>query len=266
MKHALALLAIMAGATPAFAADTPETDDLCVDRPGLGAPACVLPQGQVVVELGLAEWAHNRDPDSIADEFGFGDVLLRYGVGHATELGVELATYQTIRIRDRVTGAIEREIGVGDVTLSLQHNLAGGDGPVAVQAFVTLPSGSKQVSVATWQAGAALPVNLTLRGGFELGLTPQVQAAANPSGKGRHLAWGGVIGLGYAIGRDLSLEGEVAAWRDQDPTGHVTDARAALSLAWRVAPDWQLDGEVQFGLTDEAPRHALLMGLARRFR
>lgn len=219
-----------------------------------------------MAELGLAGWEHRADATSIEDQLAYGDLLLRYGVGNATELEAGVTVLNTLRLHDRAGGGVERSSGVGDVTLAVRHNLAGGDGPVAVHAFVTLPTGAAGIGAGDWGAGILVPIALPLPNGFELGLTPEIDAAVNASGQGRHLAWGGVIGIGRPISRTLELAGEIGAWRDEDPTGHATDARAALSLAWHVAADWQVDAEVQLGLTSDAPRHALFLGLARRFR
>ncbi len=268
MKRLLILAAFLATCAPALAqSDNALSDDaLCVDRPGLGAPACVLPKGQAMAELGLLGWDHRADAASVADELAYGDLLLRYGLGSATEIELGIEALGTERVRDRASGTVERVSGVGDVTLALRHNLSGGDGPMAVHAYVTLPTGRDGIGAGDWGAGVLVPIELPLGAGFELGLTPEVDAAVNASGRGRHLAWGGVVGLGHDLTRSLSAEAEIAAWRDQDPEGHATDARAALSLAWRVAADWQLDAEVELGLTSAAPRHSVFFGLARRFR
>lgn len=219
-----------------------------------------------MAELGAIGWERSSDPASAADELSIGDVTVRYGLGGGTEIAVGVTMLDTLRTRDRASGTIDRVSGSGDVTLAAAYNFAGGAGPVAVRAFVTLPTGRAELGAGTWQAGLALPIELPLGSGFELGLTPQVEAAANAAAQGRHLAWGGVIGLSRDVAPDLALEGELAAWRDDDPAGPATDARAALSLAWRAAADWQLDAELELGLTSAAPRHALMFGLARRFR
>jgi hypothetical protein len=263
MRYYFTLLAALLSATPALAQDA---DELCVDRPGLGTPPCVLPQGQGMAELGVVGWEHRADPTSIEDELTYGELLVRYGVGGGTEFEVGLSALETQRQRERSSPMATRISGVGDVTLAVRHNLAGGDGPVAVHAFVTLPTGAAGIGAGDWGAGVLVPIALELPSGFELGLTPEIDAAVNASGRGRHLAWGGVIGLGRSLTSRLSLGAEVGAWRDEDPTGHATDAQAAVAMAWRVAEDWQVDGEVQLGLTSDAPRHALFMGLARRFR
>lgn len=259
MRFAL-LLVMLAAASPAMA-----DDGLCVDRPGLGTPACVLAAGQGMAELGLAEWDHSGDAATREDDFNFGQMLVRYGIGGNTELGLGFDGYASNRLRDRTSGLVTRSRGGGDMTLFVRHNLSGGDGPVAVHGFVTLPTGRAGIGAGDWGAGLLVPVDLTLPQGFELDLTPELDAAVNDSGKGRHFAWGGVLGLGHALGPKVGIEAEVAAWRHDDPAGAYTDARSALSLAWQPGKDWQIDVETDFGLSSAAPDHALIVGLARRF-
>lgn len=257
---AMAVFAALAFASPVQAQD----DDLCINRPGMGTPACVLARGQGMAELGLAGWSRSSDPASVADEIVLGDALLRVGLGGGTEIETGITAYDTIRTRDRASGVVGRVSGIGDATLALRHNFAGGNGPVAIEGFVTVPTGTAGIGAGDWGGGVLVPIDVDLSDGFGLALTPEVDAAVNASGRGRHLAWGGVVGLGHGLGRRVAISGELGAWRDDDPTGHSTDGRAAVSLAWRVAADWQLDLEAEVGLTSAAPRHALIFGLARR--
>ena len=64
----------------------------------------------------------------------------------------------------------------------------------------------------------------------------------------------------------LSASAELAAFEDHDPAGHSLDARVTAEIAWQVAPRLQLDIEGDVGLTHGAPRHAVAIGLADRFR
>lgn len=261
MRLYLLILPLTLMASPALAQDA----EFCVDRPGLGTPACTLGAGQAMIELGLARWDHSADLASIQDDLTFGDMLVRVGIDDRTEVELGLGGYTAVRTRDRFGGAITRQHGPGDLSLGLRRSLSGPGGLVALQGFVTLPTGHSGIGAGDWGAGAQVPVGITLPGGFELDLTPEADAAVNASGTGRHFAWGGVAGLSHAIGRKVTLEGEIGAWRDNDPAGHVTDMRTALSLAWQAGKDWQVDVEGDLGLTAAAPRHSLMVGLARRF-
>lgn len=257
----LCALSLLLLAAPAQA----EEREFRADRPGLGTPACTMAPGQVMAELGLAGWDHSADSGSVDDELALGAMLVRLGLDRSTEIEVGMTAWTSIRSRDRASGTVSRIGGVGDVTLAVRRNFGGGTGPTAIHAFVTLPTGRNGIGAGDWGAGILLPTGFDLPAGFQLDLTPEVDAAVNSSGSGRHFAWGGVAGLSHPLGKAHSLEAELGVWRDLDPGGHSTDARAALSLAWQAGSDWQIDFEADAGLSAAAPRHSLLVGLARRF-
>jgi hypothetical protein len=102
--------------------------------------------------------------------------------------------------------------------------------------------------------------------GFQLALTPEVDLAADADRGGRHIAYGGVIGLSRNVSTKVSLAGELGAFEDADPAGHSLDARLAGSVAWQATPRLQLDFEADAGLSAGAPDRALMIGFADRFR
>lgn len=261
MRCCLLALPLLVFAAPAGAQDA----EFCANRPGLGTPACTMPAGQVMIELGLADWEHSVDAATVEDSLTFGDLLVRFGIDDRTEIEAGITGYGSIRTRSQLGGATTRTGGLGDAMLAVRRNVSGNGGPVAIEGFVTLPTGHSGIGAGDWGAGLLVPIDLDLPHGFELDLTPELDAAVNADGSGRHLAWGGVAGIGHAVGKELSAEAEIGVWRDGDPSGHSTDVRAALSLAWQAGKDWQVDIEGDAGLSAAAPRSALAVGLAHRF-
>ena len=261
MRCNLLILSLVFLATPAFAQDS----DLCVDRPGLGTPACTAGRGQAVIEMGLLGWDHVADAAMVEDDLTYGDLLLRVGLDDRTEVQMGIGGYTSAQSRERLSGAVTRSHGIGDAVIGLRRSVTGPGGPIAVQGFVTLPTGQRGIGAGDWGAGLLVPMGYKLPAGFEVDLTPELDAAVNASGSGRHLRAGGVVGLAHSLGTAVTLTGEVGAWRDNDPSGHATDVRSAVSLAWQPGRDWQLDLEGDLGLTAAAPRHSLRAGLARRF-
>ena len=238
--------------------------EFCADRPGRATPACTLAPGQAMVEVGALGWDHASDSQSVSDTLTAGDSLLRLGVTQRLELQLGFGGYGHARTRDRATGQIQIDQGAGDVMLAARQGLAGANGPVAVQAFVTLPVGKAPLGAGDWGAGVLLPVTLDLGREWQLGLTPEVDAAVNASGSGRHVAFGNVVALSHPLTKSLSLTGELSAFQDQDPVGHSTDARVTGSLAWQIGKNWQIDVEADVGLSRGAPRHSVMLGLAHR--
>lgn len=254
---------LLLAASPALA---DEDRVFCADRPGLGTPACTLAPGKAMVEVGAAAWDHTADAGSIEDQATTGDLLLRVGVTPTTEVQFGLAGHVTQRTRDRPSGLIKRASGIGDGTLGVRQSLAGANGPIALQAFATAPLAKSPLGAGQWSGGLLLPADFDLPRGFEIDFTPEIDLAANQSGAGHHLAWGGVVGLSHGLGKSLTLTGEVAAFRDDDPAGHSTDARVAGSLAWQVGEHFQLDFEADAGFSAGAPDRSLALGFAWQFR
>ena len=219
----------------------------------------------MISELSLVQWDHLADPAAVEDDLTYGGVLVRTGLNDVTELQIGWQGHGTARSMDRLSSDIDRNSGGGDLTVALRRSVSGPGGPVAVHAFVTLPTGTNGIGAGDWSAGLLAPMEFKLGGQFELDLTPRVDAAGNTSGSCRHFAWGGVVGLSHPVGPALTAEAELQVKRDNDPAGAVTDARSALSLAWQTAKDWQVDFEFDLGLSSSAPRHSLLVGLAHRF-
>lgn len=260
IRTALAALALLAPAV-AHADDMP---DLCVNRPGLDTPPCTLPAGRVMVEVGAVNWEYSASPGTRDDSMTYADTVARLGLGHSTELEVGIGGWA--RQRSRAGAAVTTARGLGDMTFAVRHGFGSeADAKVAVQAFVSAPVGRAPGGAGDWGAGLLLPVALPLPAGFTLATTPEIDAAINGSGHGRHLAWGGVAGLSHALTSAISASADISAFRDEDPDGASTASRLALAAAWHAAPLLQIDVEFDTGLTRATPDHALILGFARQF-
>jgi hypothetical protein len=256
---------LLALAAPAEAQDV---RDFCADRPGLGVPACTVDKGHVQLEVGLADWTRDGQPDSRTDTIIAGDALARIGVGDTTEFRVGWTAYGHERDRDRATGTIDRAARSGDVTVGLKQNLINPDGDklsIALLPFVSLPVGRQPIGAGTWSAGLVAPVDYALSKTVTLQFTSEIDAAANEGGHGRHLAYGGVVGIGIDLSDSVSAEMEVEESRDRDPSGHATQALAGVSLAFQPTRQTQLDIGINAGLNHNSPDAELYVGVARKF-
>src|SRR6478609_6818645 len=159
-----------------------EVRDLCADRPGLDTPACTVDKGHVQIELGLADWTHDRQPENITDTVLAGDALARIGVGTSTELRLGWTAYGHESVRDRTTGAIDQAGRTGDLTLGVKQNLIDPDGKslsIALLPFATLPVGREPIGAGTWSAGLVAPIDYQANDTLLLQFTGEVDAAAN---------------------------------------------------------------------------------------
>lgn len=255
------------GLAPAAAQGEP-LRDFCPDRPGLGTPPCTIDNGHVAVELGLADWTLERSPDSRADTIEAGQWLVRVGLAGSLEAQIGWTAFGHVRERDRITGSVARTSGIGDLTVALRQNLVNPDGSgfsAAVMPYATVPTGNEAIGAGTWTAGVILPLSYDVGSGVQLGMTAQVEAAADADRDGRHLAYGAVAGLALPLSDALGVTAEVAATRDRDPSGHSTEWLGGISAGWMVRQDLQVDAGANIGLDPTAPDLQLYLGVAKRF-
>lgn len=263
-KAALAIGLMMALPTAAWT----EERDFCADRPGLGAPACTLDPGRVQIEMGGADFTHDHNAGGTEDTLLLADTLVRIGLGETTEAYIGWTPFGHVRTKDSATGAVSHASRVGDVTLGVRQNLHNPDGSgtsFALMPFVSLPLGRAPVGAGDWGAGLVLPVSFDLTDALHIALTPEMDAAVDGDGKGRHLAYGSVFGLGIDLSDAVGLSVEIGATRDRDPEGHATQVNASLSLAWQRGKDMAFDVGAVAGLNRNTPDAEIYVGVARRF-
>jgi hypothetical protein len=262
------LLPAFAGLVASAAAQAEDLRSFCADRPGLGTPACTIDPGHVMVELGGADWTLDRNASTRTDTLVAGDLLVRYGLNESLEAQIGWTAFGHVRERNRLTGAIDRSSGTGDVSLTLRQNLSHPDGSgfsAALMPFVTLPVGGKAIGSGDWGAGLIVPLSYSLSDAIGIAVTPQVEAAVDSDRHGRHLAYGSVVGLSASLSQQLSTALEFQATRDEDPDGHSTQALASLSFALQPKDGLQFDVGAVAGLNKNSPDVEIYAGIARRF-
>jgi hypothetical protein len=250
----------------AGAARAQQLRDLCPDRPGLGTPACTVDQGHAMVELGLGDWTLTRQGGDREDDVATGDLLVRYGLTSSLEMQVGWTAYTHVRTRSG--NAVSRIGGTGDVTLALRQNLHNPDGSgfsAAIMPYATLPTGSDGIGAGDWGAGVLVPMSYELPHGFALDLTAEADAAVDADGHGRHFAYSAIVGLDMKLADKLGATAELLLGRDEDPSGHSTQALAGLSAGWTPNDNLQLDVGTNVGLNRDSPDVEVYFGVARRF-
>lgn len=236
-------------------------------RPGMGTPASTMDPGRVSIEVALADWQRDDQPGVRADTLLAASTTIRVGVADTTEIFASWSPYGHVRVRDTVTDEIAQANRVGDVALGLKKNLRSPDGSgfaIAAQPFVVLPVGRAPIGAGDWGAGVVLPASYDLSQSVNLQLTPEIDAATNSGGRGRHLAYSLVCGLGLKVTKALQATGELSAQRDMDPDGHATRLLGGVSLGWRVSDNLQLDIGGTVGFNHQTPDHRIYTGISRR--
>jgi hypothetical protein len=264
VRGGVLLLASLAATASPAAAD-PALRKLCTDRPGLGTPACTLDAGHVQLEIGLADWTLDRQAGARSDDVDVGDTLVRIGIADHAELQVGWTFYGWTR--ERAGGAVSHDSGTGDLFIAFRRNLLRPDGAgttVALMPYATLPTGGRALGAGTWSAGVEVPFGFDLSDAVSLEFAPRAEAAADADRHGRHLAYGSVAGVAVDLSPVWNMTAELAATRDDDPSGHSTQELAGLSFGWTPGRNFQLDAGANVGL-HAAPDLEVYAGIVRRF-
>ncbi|TCP72344.1 transporter [Sphingomonas sp. PP-CE-1G-424] len=255
----------MVGAAPAFAQDDPT---FCPNRPSLGSSACITAPGHVQLELSALDWQRDDTSDKREDTILAGDFEARFGVAKATELQLSWAPVGRVRTRDKATGLIDTTTGIGDVRLGLRQNFRNPDGKglsFGAEPFVTLPVGRDPVGAGDWGAGIVLPVTYEVSEKVQLSFTGEGDAAVDDDGDGRHLAYSGIVGVGYSLTETVTATAELFVLRDDDPMGHHTETATAGSVAWQPRKNLQLHMLAVAGLNHDTPDVRVVSGGAVLF-
>lgn len=266
MKWLVLLAAPLCACTFAPSARAGELRDFCADRPGLGTPTCIVDKGHVVAELGVIDWAHDNTAGVVSDTVTGGQLLVRAGVTSNVEVQLGWDGYQSQRARDAF--GVSKVHGGGDALVGLKIGLLHPDGSgtsVSVLPYAKLPVGKAGIGAGNWSAGVIVPVDFALKPGLSLALSPQVSIQPNGSGEGHHAQWGGVVGLGFQLAKNLSASAEVGWAKDEDPAGHTTATTGGLSLAYLANANLQFDGGLNLRLGGTTPDRELYFGVSERF-
>lgn len=264
-----AVIAAFAGIAAAAAqVGTARADDgVCANRPGLDTPACIAPRGHVVIETALADWTLDRSAEGRSDTVVLADTLARVGLSDRVEVQFGWTPFGFNRVRDKGSRTVSTSEGVGDALLGAKLNFAHPDGSgfaSAVEVQVTLPTGRVPIGAGGWSASMLFPLSADIGHGVTIEATPEVDAAADEAGSGRHLAWGMAGGLGIDLAPTVTLGVEAMAIRDEDPAGASTTELGGLSVAWRPRDAVQFDLGGAFGLNHATPDLELSAGVAIR--
>ncbi len=236
-------------------------------RPGLGTPANTMAPGEISVETGLVDWQRDDAGGTRSDTVLIGSTTVRVGVTRSIEMMVGWTPFGHVRVRD-ASGAVDQANRVGDATLGFKVNLSHPDGSglsAAIQPFAILPIGRMPVGVGDWGGGVVAPISYDLSKTVNIALTGEVDAATDSTGKGRHLSYGVVGGVGIAVTSTVKMAAELSARRDDDPIEHLTQGFASLSLGWSARSDLQIDIGTAAGLNRNSPDFRLYGGISRRF-
>ena len=261
--HLISLAAFGLSAATAAAADE---QPICADRPGKATSACIVPAGHWQVETGFADWALQKGGGERETSLAIGETAIKYGLTDSTDVEVDVTPWQ--RATSRFGGLRESASGIGDLNLIAKQRLSPADAPVQVIAMpvVKIPTASHSLGNGKWEAGMLVPIAYAIpKTPLSLGLTPELDWAADGDGHGHHLAMAQVASLGWQASGKLNIAAEIWRGWDWDPSGTTRQASADGSVVYLLSNDVQLDAGANFGLNRVTPDVELYGGISKRF-
>jgi hypothetical protein len=262
-------LSVRAQADPASSSGS-GLGPLCTDRPTKSTSPCTVDPGHVQIEADLANFTDDRQGGQTTTTWIAPNPTIKLGLTHDLDAELNIAPYVSVLVRERATGAGSRVSGIGDLFLRLKWAVfasGGGAVTVAVSPYVKLPTARTGIGNGAVEGGVIVPVNLNLAKNWSLVIDPEVDLVRNVADAGRHVDASGLLSLSRNLSQSLTLSAEIWTSTDFDPAGARTQASGDFGLAYipAKAPDWQLDGGVNFGLNRQTPATQAYVGLSRRF-
>ena len=241
-------------------------DTICAARPGKATPACTVPAGRFQLETGFADWSLQNSGGERDTSLVIGETTIRYGLTGRSEIEIDVTPWQ--RSTSRGPGVRNRASGIGDVTVGYKQQLTAPDAAVQVALLpvVKIPTAKHALGNGKWEAGLLVPIGYAIpKSAFSIGLTPELDWAADGDGRGHHLAMAQVASLGWQATGKLSLSAELWGQWDWDPAGTTRQASADGSVAYLLSDDVQIDAGANFGLNRQTPDVEVYGGVSKRF-
>lgn len=268
VRFAVLSAALLAG--PAFAqaaVPTASTADapICTDRPTKSNFACTVPKGLVQIEADAFAWVTNSAGGARTDQLLFSNPTVKYGLNDSADLQLNWVPLTRVRTRD-AAGNVSIRSGIGDLTLRFKQRLTGADGAfqLAVLPFLKLPTAPTGIGNGKVEGGVAVPINVSVPGGWTVTLGPQLDVLADADGRGRHVGLTGLINIARQIGK-FTLYNEIWTSQNFDPAGTVSQYSYDVSLAWLPRPTLQFDIGANVGLNSNTPDLVGYIGVSTRF-
>ncbi len=247
--------------------------EMTTDRPDTTELPFTVDAGHFQTESTLFGYARSR-PDvdgAVSDAYEFADTNLRIGLTNDVELSLVWQPYGIVNTNLVDPEPNLRQSGVGSVDIRGKINLWGNDNfeklgsAAALLPFITLPTDTENgIGAGAVEGGLVVPVAFALPAGFGIGFNAGVFAVKDADDSGYHAEYSAIAALSYEWTDKFGTYAEVASlFGLDDPRGDIF----VLGTGWTYAltDDVQLDGGVNFGLTDASDRYNPFVGLSMRF-
>ena len=237
------------------------------DRPSKTDSPFTIDAGVFQIETDVANWTLDYEGGVRVRTWILGQTNFKIGLTNWMDLQIFPQMYVNGRVSGPAFGEPVEESGFGDTTVRLKVNLVGNDGGKFVLGLVgsvKAPTNTVDFANDKWEPGFGVPFNYSLPGGFTLFGQTRIDVLDDPINGGNRVQWQNPIGVARTIAGKLSgyLEFYNAVSSED---GYPWVGTVDVGLIYQVTPDFSVDVNSFFGVTDSAPDYNVFVGFARRF-
>lgn len=243
----------------------PVPTPICTDRPTKASVACTVPAGSVQIESDVVSWTRMNDVGFRTDTILYSNPTLKAGVGTHTDLELNTAPYETVRDRD--TGNVDTEGGVGELYLRVKQRLTADEAKTQVSLipYVKVPTARQAIGNGKWEGGIVGTANFPLPAHFTLTVGPELDVLANDDRGGHHVGLVSLVNLSHPVTK--AINAYVEFWNEQEfaPGGTIHHYSIDLAGTYQLKKTMQLDAGINIGLNRDTPGTQLYLGVSKRF-
>lgn len=237
--------------------------EMSTDRPDTTESAYTVDAGHFQVEMSFFDYQRFFDNGLRGEAWSFGQMNLKAGLCHNTDLQLLFNTYDTMRITG---GGVTTSLsGFADVTVRLKTNLWGNDGgrtALALMPYVIAPTGGP-VGSDRWAGGLIVPLGIELTDRLSLSLMIQADMVPDATTSGYDLAWVHSASLGIGLTEKLGSYMELVGIADSG--GGPYQALFNSGLTFSLTDNIIFDAGIRVGLNNDTPEFGTFTGVSLRF-
>ncbi len=234
------------------------------DRPSKTDSPFTIDAGVFQIESDVWNWTLDYEKGVRTRTWIIGNTNFKLGLTNWMDLQVFPQFYVNTRTSGPAFGRPVNHDGFGDTTVRLKINLLGNDGGklvIGLLSSLKMPTNTGDTANHVWEPGFGLPVNYSLPWGFTLFAQTRIDILDKPRSSKMHVQWQNPIGLSRTIVGNLSGYLEFYDAVGSGPWVGTLDT----GLIYQVTPNFSVDVDSFFGLTESAPDYNVFVGFGHRF-
>lgn len=233
------------------------------DRPDVTESAITIDAGHFQYESDVFTFERENSDESTQNTLTINKANLKFGLAGSTSLQIGVETYVWQNEKDRQSGALERNSGLGDINIRVKQNLIGnnkGNFALAILPYIKLPTAT-YTDDSKFEEGLIVPLQLKLPGDWKLGMQLDLDHLKDKTGPLMHMEYLQALTVNHDLIKNVSAIAETYFTYDFKQHHYLNYLNAALQV--EIAHDFKVDGGVNYGIQKDALRRYFL-GLSVR--